>query len=149
MPYETHEDGVKGTYLVVNLGSNYTPVIQTVLDIELLRDVLGATLHGERKQGRGKATSVAEHANALALQILAADVGKQAAQATVDTATVHVAALGRNLDTGLDAGSKALLSETHEDLLDSLVGDGGGIIHVTELSRDLSEDGVGGVGEVI
>ena len=119
------------------------------MNVKLFSKVLSAAPDSEREQGRGQTTSVAEQANTLALKILAVDVGEHAAQATVDAATVHVTALGWDLDTRLDAGSEALLGKTHECLLDSLVADGSGIVEVAELSGNLGKNRVGGVDKVV
>lgn len=137
------------THIVIDLGGHYTPALKAVLNVEVLGNALGTALDSEGEQGRGQTTSVAEHADALALQVLAVDVGEQAAQAAVDTAAVHVTALGWDLDAGLDAGSKALLGEGHKCLLDSLVRDRSGVVQVAKLGWDLSKDGVGGVDEVV
>lgn len=115
----------------------------------MLRNILSATPDLERKEGGSETTSVAEKTNGLALQVLAADVGKQTGQAAVNATAVHVTALGRDLDAGLDASTEALLCETHECLLDRLVGHGGSVIEIAELSGNISEYGVRGVHKVI
>lgn len=142
-----HYDGK--TYLVVDLRGNYAPRVQSVMEIELLRNVLNAALNLEREQGGSETTSVAEETNTLALCGLAVNVGNQAAQAAVDTSTVHVTTLGRDFNARLNAGRKSLLCQGHESFLDLLVGDGGGIIKISEFGRDLSEDGVRWVYEVV
>jgi hypothetical protein len=115
----------------------------------LLGHVLDAAVHLEGEHGRSKTTSVAEHADALALQSLVVNIGEDAGQAAVDTTAVHVSALGGHVDAGLHAGIESLLSQTHEDLLNRLVGDRGGVVHISQLGGHLSENGVCGVCEII
>lgn len=141
--------GSERTYIVISLGGNNASGVQAGLDVELLLHLLDAAGHLEGEKGAGEATSVAEDADALALCLVVGDVCDQAGQAAVDTAAVHVTALGRYLDAGLHLGGEPLLCQPHECLLNSLVRNGCGVVEVFEFSGNVGEDGVGRVGKVI
>ena len=66
-----------------------------------------------------------------------------------DGTAVHVTAKSGNLDRGVDTILEALLGETHEGLLNNLVGEGLGVVHIAELRGNLSERGGLGVGQVV
>ena len=137
------------TYGLVLLGGNNAPGVKAVLDVKRLSDVLVAALDSEGEQRRGETTSVREESNAFSLSSLAVNVREQTAQAGVNTAAVHVSAHGGELDGGLDAGSESLLGKSHEGLLDVPVRDRGLVGDVLDLGGHLSEDGVGGVLQVV
>ena len=70
-------------------------------------------------------------------------------QAAPHATAVHVAAHGGNLDGGADTLLEALLGQGHEGLLDSLVGQRLLVVHVADVSGDLGESRVLGVGKVV
>jgi len=77
------------------------------------------------------------------------DVGQNASQTAVDASTVHVAALGRDVDAGLYTGVEPLLCQCHEGLLNRLVCDGRGVVHALQLCGHLCEQWVGRVLQVV
>jgi hypothetical protein len=141
--------GGRETHLVVHLGGDYAPGLQTRGNVKLLGHVLDAAPDLEGEHGGGEATAVAEKTNTLSLQALVVDTGENAGQAAVDTSAVHVTALCGHVDAGLYAGGKPLLRQRHEGLLNRLVRDGSGVVHALQLGGNFREDRVGWVLEII
>lgn len=136
-------------HLVVGSGGQDVAGLKTVLEVKLLNHVGDVANNLGAEHGGGETTAVAEKTDALGLVGGEADVADQTGQTGVDRGSVHVTAESSNLKTGLDAVGETLLGQTHEGLLDGLVGQRSGVVEVTELRGDLSEGRVGGVGEVV
>lgn len=137
------------SYLVVGLRGDGTAGLKTSGNVQHAGDLLNATVDTERQETGSKTRAVAEETDSLALKILVVDNADQTGQATPDTATVHVTAVGGNLDAGVNTLLEALLGESHEGLLKNLVGQGLLVVHVAELRSDLSKGRRVGIGEVV
>ncbi|CAF3643950.1 unnamed protein product [Fusarium graminearum] len=133
----------------VRLRGDGTAGLETRGNVQHVGDLVNATVDAERQETGSKTGAVAEETNSLALKILVVDNANQTGETTPDATTVHVTAVGGDLDGGVDTLLEALLGEGHEGLLNNLVGQGLLVVHVTELRSDLSEDGRVGVGEVV
>ena len=112
-------------------------------------DGLGAADDAKRGERSSQTGAVAEEAYPLALEGSAVDVADQASKTAPDAAAVHVTAHGGNLDGRVDALLEALLGETHEGLLNNLVGEGLGVVHVANLRGNIGESRALGVSEVV
>src|SRR5262245_53417091 len=109
-------------YLVVGLRGNGTAGVETSGDVEDLGDVLDAAVDAEREEAGSETGAVAEEGDTLALEVLRLDEAEQTGKTTPDAAAVHVTAHGGDLDGGVDTLLELLLGETHEGLLNDLVG---------------------------
>lgn len=138
-----------GTCLVVGLGGDGTTGLETAGEVQDVGDVLNTSVDAEGHEAGSQAGTVAEETNALALESLVVDHADQAGKATPDATAVHVTAQGSDLDSGVDALLEALLGETHEGLLDGLVGQGLLVVHVAQLGGDVGKGRGVGVGEVV
>lgn len=127
------------TYLIISLRRDGAAGLQTGGNVQSLANGLDAADDAERQESGGETRAVAEEANSLVLESLAVGKGQQAGQSTPDTGAVHVTAKSGHLDGGVDALLVALLGEGHESLLESLVGQGLLVVHVTQLRGDLSK----------
>lgn len=136
-------------HVIVGLGLQNSAGVQTVLQVEVLDHVRDIADNVGAEQGASQTGAVAEEGDALGLAGGELDVAEQGGQAGVDGSSVHVTAEGGNLETGLHTLGEALLGQSHEGLLDSLVGQGRSVVDVTELGSDLGEGGVGGVGQEV
>jgi hypothetical protein len=136
-------------HLVVGLRGHSTASLEAGGNAENVGDLLNAAVDTERHETGSKTRSVAEETNSLALKSLVVDDTDKTGQTTPDTATVHVTAVGGDLDGRVDTLLEALLGESHEGLLNDLVGQGLLIIHITELRSNLSERRRVSVGEVV
>lgn len=136
-------------YLVVGLRGDSAAGLKPGRDAEDAGDLLNAAVDAERQETGSKTRSVAEETNSLALKSLVVDNADQTGKTTPDTATVHVTAVGGDLNGGVDTLLETLLGEGHEGLLNNLVGQGLLVVHVTELRSDLGESRRVGIGEVV
>lgn len=136
-------------HLVVGLRGDSAAGLKTGRDAEDAGDLLNAAVDAERQETGSKTRSVAEETNSLALKSLVVDNADQTGKTTPDTATVHVTAVGGDLDGGVDTLLETLLGQGHEGLLNNLVGQGLLVVHVTELRSDLGESRRVGIGEVV
>lgn len=136
-------------YLVEKFGRHRPSGVQSGMQVKLLDHLAHITHDHQAEERAGKPTAVAEDADALALELLAADVAEQADEAAVHAGAVHVAAHGRDLDAGLDALLESFLAKGHEALLDRFVGEGLLVAEVADLGGDGFEGWVGGRGGVI
>lgn len=136
-------------HLIVSLRGDSAAGLKTGRDAEDAGDLLNAAVDAERQETGSKTRSVAEETNSLALKSLVVDNADQTGKTTPDTATVHVTAVGGDLDRGVDTLLETLLGEGHEGLLNNLVGQGLLVVHVTELRSDLGESRRVGIGEVV
>jgi hypothetical protein len=146
---QTHIIRTSIAYLVVSLRGDSAASLKTGGDAENVGDLLDAAVDTERHETGSKTRSVAEETNSLALKSLVVNNTDNAGQTTPDTATVHVTAVGGDLDGRVDTLLEALLGESHEGLLNDLVSQGLLVIHITELGSNLSERRRVGVGEVV
>lgn len=136
-------------HVIVGLGSQNGAGIETVLQIQLLNHLGDVTDDLGTEHGGGQTTAIGEESNALGLARGESDEAQQTGQAGVDGSSVHVTAQGGHLKTGVHTLSEALLGQSHEGLLDGLVGEGGGIVEIAQLGGDLGEGGVGRVGQEV
>jgi len=136
-------------HVVVGLGGQNGAGVETVLEIELLDHAGDVTDDLGAEHGGGKTGTVAEETDALGLGGREGDIAQQTGQTGVDGRGVHVTAQSGDLQTGAYALGEALLGQSHEGLLNVLVGDRGVVFHVAQLGGDLSEGGVGGVVQVV
>lgn len=123
--------------------------IEAVLEVKLLNHAGDITNNLGAEHGAGKAGTVAEQTNALGLLGVESDVAEQTGQTAVNGGSVHVTTLGGNLETGVDTLGETLLGQTHEGLLNNLVGERLLVVQVAELRGNLGESRVGGVGQEI
>lgn len=135
--------------LIVHLWLDSPPGRQPRLKIDRLGQLARRSRNSQAEQRTRESRPVRENTNALALQLLGADIGQQRHETAPDGAAVHVSAHSRHLDGGLDAGAEAGLGEAHEGLLDRLVGDGGLVVDLAEGGGDVGESGGIRVGEVV
>lgn len=123
--------------------------IEAVLEVKLLNHVGHIADNLGAEQGAGKSGTVAEQTDALGLLRVESDVAEQTGQAAVNGGSVHVTALGGDLETGVDTLGETLLGQTHEGLLNDLIGKRLLVIQVAELGGNLGESGVRGVGQEV
>lgn len=123
--------------------------IEAVLEVKLLNHARDIANNLGTEHGTGKTGTVAEETNALGLLGVESDVAEQTGQTAVNGGSVHVTTLGGDLETGVHTLSETLLGQTHEGLLNNLVGERLLVVQVAELGGNLGESGVGGVGQEI
>ena len=116
-----HAPRRRGTYGIIHLGGHSAALDEPVGDVESLGDALGAADDAEGAEAGSQTGAVAEETNSLALKILVVDNANQTGETTPDATTVHVTAVGGDLDGGVDTLLEALLGEGHEGLLNNLV----------------------------
>lgn len=137
------------THAVVCLRGKGATSLEPGGEVQNLGDVLNAAVNAERHEARGKARSVAEKSKALALELLRINVAENAAQTAPHAGAVHVSAVGGNLDRRVDTVLELLLGQTHEGLLENLVGQGLLVVHIAKLRGDLGESREIGVSEEV
>ena len=123
--------------------------IEAVLEVKLLNHAGDIANNLGAEHGAGKTGTVAEETDALRLLGVESDVAEQTGQTAVNGGSVHVTTLGGDLETGVDTLGKTLLGQTHEGLLNNLVGKRLLVVQVAELGGNLGESRVGGVGQEI
>lgn len=136
-------------HVIVSLGGQDVAAVQAVVEVKLLSHVLHITDNLGAEHRASKTATVREETNTCGLAGVEGYVGYQAGKTTIDGSSVHVTAKSGNIQSGTHAFGKGLLGQTHEGLLDVLVGKSLLVFDVAQLRSDLGEGGVRGVGHVV
>ena len=140
---------IRNTHSIVSLGGDGPAGSESGGEVECLGELLYAASDAERAERGSETGAVGKEAYPLTLKLGAVDVADEGGETAPNATAVHVTAEGRDLDGGVDALLEALLGESHEGLLNDLVGQGLLIVHVANLARNLGKDGALGVGKVV